>query len=354
MSDIISKKLRKLAPYQPDITQGAVHLDANESFLELSDQLKTKIAEKIREISYNRYPDPLAAGACGAFARRYGVPAELVTAGNGSDELISLIMGTFVDKGGKVLMTRPDFSMYRFYCSISECEPVVLGKAGDLNFDPDKLIALALKEKVSLVIFSNPCNPTGQGLMRNQIINLVKSLDCLVVVDEAYMDFWDQSVLDCVKTLNNLIVLKTCSKIGFAAARMGFAAAGAELTGYLRSAKSPYNLNALTQSAAECFLNEKEYLDGAVETIKSARDSLYHALRAAESEFPSKISIFPTYANFVLAEPQDAPQMHNALRQSGVSVRLVDSRYLRITAGSPRENELLVEAVINYLRQEKK
>ena len=337
MSVPVCDKLRALAAYDPDINTCGIHLDANESFLELPDGLKRRIADRIASLSYNRYPDPLASGVCSAFAKRVGVSASLVTAGNGSDELISILFNCFLSRGDCALITRPDFSMYSIYCSLSEAQPAVLGKRGDLTFDPDEMINLAKESGAKLVIFSNPCNPTGLGISAEEVLRICRGVDALVIVDEAYMDFWDQSVLKYVSELDNLIVLKTCSKIGFAAARLGFAVANPSLTGYLRAAKSPYNVNSLTQIAGEELLSDPDYLDGAVKQITASRDALYSALSALEKKY-QKIEVFATHTNFVAVRSKYAAKLHKSLRDGGVSVRLLGGELLRITAGSAEEN----------------
>lgn len=347
----VSEKLRKLAAYDPDTNKCGIHLDANESFLELPESIKAQIAQKVAGTHYNRYPDPLASGACRAFGTRIGLDARFITAGNGSDELISVILNSFTQRGDRVLITEPDFSMYKIYCSMAEAQPVVLGKHGDLSFDPDQMIALAKAEKVRLILFSNPCNPTGQGISAKDALKIADSVDCLVVIDEAYMDFWDQSVLPQVTCRDNVIVLKTCSKIGFAAARLGFAVANDTLTGYLRAAKSPYNVNVLTQSAAEVLFTDKDCLNDAIGQIVQSRDSLYQQMKALETQFPDRIRVYETHTNFVTAQVTDAAKQHEALKESGISVRLLAGIYFRVTAGTEQENQAFIGTFTKLLRK---
>jgi histidinol-phosphate aminotransferase len=349
MSNLICDKLKQLKPYDPGIDDCSIHLDANESCMELSDAMKKKIGEKILGIHYNRYPDPLAAEICDLFGKRYNIPPRFITAGNGSDELITLMLGAFVQSGEKVLITEPDFSMYRIYCSTAECEPVILGKNGELTFDPDEMIEKANAEKVRLIIFSNPCNPTGQGICREDALKIVEKSNCLVVVDEAYMDFWNQSVLEAAPAAENLIVLKTCSKIGFAAGRLGFAVSNSTLTDYLRAAKSPYNLNSLTQAAASVFLGEKDYLTGAIDGIKRSRDRLYKSLKQLEEQYGQKMRVYETHTNFVLVRFTDSKAVCNTLKSFSISVRFI-SGCLRITAGTEQENKELISALSKILQ----
>lgn len=342
--NLICDKLKNIKPYNPGIDDCKIHLDANESCMELTDKMKKQIADKIAEIHFNRYPDPLATEICELFGRRYGVPPRFITAGNGSDELITLLLGIFCASGEKVLLTEPDFSMYRIYCGPYECKPVILNKNSEMRFDPDEMIELADKEKVRLILFSNPCNPTGQGISREDVLKIVENANCLVAVDEAYMDFWNQSVIDCASAAENLIVLKTCSKIGFAAGRLGFAVSNSRITDLLRAAKSPYNINSLTQAAASVFLGDKDYLTGAVEAIKRSRDRLYNGLKHIESQHPKDVKVFKPNTNFVLVKIKNCEYVAGALKSFGISVRYL-AGCLRITAGTDSENRELLESL---------
>lgn len=307
--------------------------------------IKEKLILSVTSLNYNRYPDPFAFRVCDAFGRFAGIKSEYITAGNGSDELISLIFGSFLEKGDSVLILEPDFSMYEFYCSISECKPLLLKKNLSLTFAPDEIIKKANENNVRMIIFSNPCNPTGQGLKSEEVLKIVNGVSCLVVIDEAYMDFWDQSVINSAPEAKNLIVLKTASKAaGLASLRLGFAISNSIITTYLKAAKSPYNVNSFTQAAGEIVFNEKEYLKNTVKLILDSKNSLYKSVKDLESEYKD-IKVFETHTNFVLVESIKAEHIHFELKKSGISVRLLGGKYLRITAGSSEENLKLINAL---------
>ena len=186
----------------------------------------------------------------------YGVSADYVTAGNGSDELISVIVGTFLSKGDKLLTVMPDFSMYGFYADLAGVTVITQEKNEDLNIGSGcALYQDSQAGKADCIMFSNPCNPTGQGLSREEVRRLVTSVDCLVVLDEAYMDFYTESLMGEAEQYDNLIILRTCSKaLGLAAVRLGFAVANQTLTAVIRAAKSPYNVNSSRRyTAVWCF-----------------------------------------------------------------------------------------------------
>ena len=346
----LPEKLTKLKAYDPITGSYAVRLDANESFFDLPQVLKAKIADQIEQISFNRYPDPVAAEVVDAFAAYYHLSPDCVTAGNGSDEIISLIIGTFMEKGQTLVTVSPDFSMYGVYASLSEIEVVTVGKEENLQIDMDKLIAAC--QKANAVVFSNPCNPTSLGIPRSEIIRLIESApDCLIIVDEAYMDFWDETVLDLVSKYKNLIVLRTCSKaIGLAAARMGFAVMDTYKTGLLRAAKSPYNCDAISQKICAAVLQEQTLLQHCCDEIIMQTQRLYAGISELVRRYPDLLEcVYPPRTNFVFVKTAYAHEIFEQLEQAGIAVRCFPNG-LRICAGTRREQTLLLSELEHILQ----
>ena len=213
MSYELNKKIRELEPYEPISGTYKIRLDANECPVNYPDFIKEEIKNAIDTIDFNRYPDPLAEKVVTAFADYYGINPKYVTAGNGSDELIFLIEAAFMEKGDRMLCVAPDFSMYKFYSSICEVECDTFIKSDDLSIDTDALIEKVNRDNIKLLLFSNPCNPTGQGMTAEDARRLVTSVNALVILDEAYMDFWDQSLINEVEKYSNLIIFRTASKL---------------------------------------------------------------------------------------------------------------------------------------------
>lgn len=346
----LSVRLKSLAPYEPVTGDFPIRMDANESFLSPPDWLRDEIAAAVRQLDFNRYPDPLCTALREKFAAFFGVNANLVTAGNGSDELISLIVNSFLESGETMAMVRPDFSMYSIYAEMAGVPTAVYEKSlGSLELDADELIAFVRAHKARLLMFSNPCNPTSQAATQADIIRIVESLDCLVVVDEAYMDFSRGSILRLTERYDNLIVLKTCSKIGMAGIRLGFAVANPVLTRVLQAVRSPYNINSMTQAAGCVWFSHGDYIRSCVEQIKASRDALFQELRALAEGKTEILQALPSFANFVFLHMADARTVFEALAARGVAVRLM-GEYLRITAGSQQENHQLVTLLDQLLR----
>lgn len=345
MSYELCGKVKDLIPYQPLSGYYKIRLDANESYILPPDYITDEMRTALSQVAFNRYPDPYAKGLCEAFADYYGIDSRQVTAGNGSDELIMVIIASLLDKGDKILTLSPDFSMYPFYAGICENTLVELKKDSELNITADEIINAANSENVRLIIFSNPCNPTAQGILKEDIKRIITSVNALVILDEAYMDFWNQSLIKDADEYDNLIVLRTASKaIGMASLRLGFAVACETLTNALRSAKSPYNVNSVSQLLGEIIYRKPEYLISCKKLVVKSRKNLYNKLSGIKG-----IKVFPSKTNFLIIELQDAKAAFEYLLSKSISVRLMGN-YLRITAGSEEENSSLVFELENFIR----
>lgn len=353
--ELFAKKLEKLQPYKVDTHKYTLRLDANESCFQMTQDMRNAFTSSIRRVDFNRYPDPDATELCKAFSEYYGINAENVAAGNGSDEIISIIMNDFLDKGSAVMTFTPDFSMYGFYAELAELIHITCPKNSDLQID-EQVADRTIKEKnVRLVIFSNPCNPTGRIEKKELIKSLaMKNPGTVFVVDEAYMDFAgelsvSESFLYDVADYSNIIVLKTLSKsFGSAALRIGFIVAHKYVTDMFKAVKSPYNLNGVSQSFGVEILKNKELLTHYTQSIIRYNRELYDSIVAmaiAERPIPEM------YTNFVFLQTSRAFEIYTALKEKGILVRYFNlgDGALRITTGSSSENALVIKALKEIL-----
>ena len=348
----LNEKIKDLKPYDPIQGSYRVRLDANESFLPLPQALVEEAKAAVERTAFNRYPDPAARELCQAFAACYGVQPQQVVAGNGSDELITVLFEAFLEKGDAFATVEPDFSMYAFNGHLHEARHVAIPKGKDLRLDVEAVAAACQREQVKLLIFSNPCNPTSLVCGREEMRKLIDSLpDTLVVLDEAYMDFSDQSLLGEVEDHPNLLVLRTCSKaFGMAALRLGFAVCGKTLAGALRAVKSPYNVNSLSQAVGTAVLRRKGELDRALETILRSRDQLYAGLRELGEKYPGRFRLLPGETNFAALEMEDGRELLAYLDRQGVAIRYTGG-LVRVTCGAPEENKIVLEEMAGYFAQ---
>lgn len=337
----LNEKVKNLTPYEPISGTYEIRLDANESFLQVPEEIENEMVKALRNTALNRYPDPMATKLVEGFAKYFKVSPENVTAGNGSDEIISVIMNAFLQKGDKILTLEPDFSMYRFYAEIAECETVKYQKNENLDVDIEEVIRLANAEKVRIVIFSNPCNPTSRIIKKDNVRKLVNSVDSLVVLDEAYMDFAeDESLLNEFENYDNLIILKTCSKaLGSAALRLGFAVANKTLTNVIRAVKSPYNVNSVSQALGEVLFAHPDYIDKCIENVIKSKEELYSQVLNIKSEKIERV--YESHTNFVFMKVKNAKEVFEKMKSRGIIIRNM-GEFLRITAGTKYENEKML------------
>lgn len=348
----LNKKVKELKPYDPITGTHRIRLDANESYITPTAEMKEEISKIAVSAHFNRYPDPNATEVCEGFAKYFNVPSDCVMAGNGSDEVISVIMNAFLQKGDTVITFDKDFSMYSFYTSIVECRNIVADKNDDYSVNIDNIIKLANAENARMIVFSNPCNPTSKVISKDDVRRLVKGVNSLVILDEAYMDFSDQSLLPEFSEYDNLIILKTCSKaIGMAGIRLGFAVAVKTLTDVLKAVKSPYNVNLLSQAIGAYIFSQPHYIDTCINRIIDSRNDLYEHLLTLEKEFPNELSLTKPDTNFVFIKCARAASVFEYLKSTGIIVRLMGD-HLRISAGRNYENEEVTNEMRKFFKGE--
>ena len=350
MNNYIPKKIEYMKEYVPDTSEPEIKLDANESPYQTPKSVIDAIERSVSFSDINRYPDPEMKELLSSYGKHIGVPAERIVAGDGSDELIALIINTFLCDGGKILICEPDFSMYAFYADFSGCEVVKYKKKDGIVTDFKELERIALSEDVKLVLFSNPCNPTGEINTSEEILDFADRVKAVVVCDEAYMEFApiDQSVINETSARDNLIVLKTVSKLGLAGLRCGFAISNTEIIAALKKTKSPYNLNSVTQKAVAVAMEHYADIEDNIDKIKKVATQMYDSLKLLENDLGFEIR--RSSANFVYLRfiaDGAAKRIHSYLRDNGVSVRLMGNN-LRITAGTSDEAMVLNKLLCNY------
>ena len=349
--NLFANKLQNLEPYKVDTNVYKARLDANESFIALPEYIREKISAALAGFDYNRYPDPNATKLKEAFCDYYGLKTENVGVGNGSDEVISLLMNCFLDAGSSVLTFTPDFSMYAFYANLAGMKVVSCPKKADFSIDFDAALKAIKENDVKMVIFSNPCNPTGRIEKKADIQKLANACpDTIFVVDEAYMDFASiketESFLKETENYSNIVVLKTLSKaLGAASLRLGFIVADKAFADMFFAVKSPYNVNGVSQVIGEILLREKDFLDECTEKLTCSAQKLRQEIIEKGLGSP-----YETYTNFVFYTDKDAEKKQKYLRDNGVLIRKfgIDGGALRITAGNEEENKAVVDLLEQF------
>lgn len=298
------------------------------------------------ETGFNRYPDPYQQAVKQKIAEVKGTKSEYIFLGNGSDEPIDLLFRAFCNPGvDNVIAIDPSYGMYTVSADINDVEVKKVLLDEDFKLNAEKLLA-ATNAKSKLIFLCSPNNPSGNLLDNEEILKVVTGFNGLVVVDEAYIDFAPgASLLSELEKYPNLIILQTFSKAwGLAGIRLGMAFCAPEIIAVLNKIKFPYNINALTQQRAMEALEQVEQKNEWVETIMKERAKLSEEL----VRFPFVTKIYPTDANFLLIQMNDAKGIFNYLMEEGVIVRdrskvALCKDSLRITVGSIEENKTLIE-----------
>ena len=297
---------------------------------------------------YNRYPDPLQLEVKNAISKIKGVPVESIFLGNGSDEAIDLPYRCFCRPSiDNVVAIEPTYGMYKVCADINDVayRPVLLDEHYQIK--AEKLLA-ACDDKTKIIWICSPNNPTGNSIVREEIVRTIEGFEGIVIVDEAYSDFSSQRSLraDLAK-YPNLIVLNTFSKAwGCAAIRLGMAFASKEIIDLFNKVKYPYNVNQLTQRQALEALSDPFTVDKWVRMLIQERERMMDAFRL----LPICQTVYPTDANFFLAKMDDAQKTYDYLVDCGVIVRnrtrvQLCHNCLRITIGSKAENNELIAAL---------
>ena len=318
-----------------------VFLDANENpydfFLPLGEEKREGI---------NRYPDPYQSELKKVLAGLKGVSTKNMLLGNGSDEVLDLLFRAFCEpKQDNVVVTAPSYGMYKVLANLNNVELKEVLLEEDFSLNADKIMEV-VDENTKMILLCSPNNPTGNSIAFEVIERLLNNANCLVVVDEAYIDFSTKS--SCIEKLskyNQLVVSQTLSKFyGMAGIRLGMCFASEEIIAILNRIKPPYNVNSLTQNKAIELLklNKENYKQEVMEQRE--------LLSAALKKLPFVVKVYPSEANFILIKTTDANGIYNKLLEQKIVIRnrtkeQLCENCLRITVGTPEENQLLINAL---------
>jgi len=333
---LVKKEVIALKAYSAKEIPCRIKLDANESPYGFSSAIKAA-----SEIKTNRYPDPEAKILRKLLAHELDVSAENILQGNGSDELIYYLVTTF---GGPVLFPVPTFSMYGIISRALGETAIAIPLDEEFDLDTAKILAAIKKEKPKLIFLSSPNNPTGNCFSADRILKIIEASKGLVIVDEAYQPFaGDKGFLPLLADYKNLVVMRTLSKIGLAALRLGFIVADAEIISEVNKVRLPFNVNSFSQAIAVSALRQKKQLRSSIRLIAAERDLLYSAMEEIDGVRP-----FPSEANFILFKVNDPDQVYEGLLKKGILVRNIKDVVegcLRVTVGTPPENRAFLAAL---------
>jgi histidinol-phosphate aminotransferase len=358
-SDVLRPELAELSAYAPHAGQFAIRLDANEAPPLLSAAARSRLAAVAAETAFCRYPDAGLEKLREGLAARSGVtPAEILP-GVGSDELITLLLTALSQPrhgsdAVQVVTTTPTFVMYRMSAKVrgQRVLEVPLDEHWDLS-ETAMLSALRIAEP-SVIFIASPNNPTSNQVSRERLARVIEAAPrSLVVIDEAYVDYSVENQLELYRRYENVAILRTLSKIGFAALRVGWLIARPEAVRELDKVRLPYNLPTLSQTLGALAVTElAPEIDATVRAVVAERNRLVERL----AELPNLV-VTPSQANFLwLRAERPAGELFEALSARGILVRSFHSRggrlanQLRVTIGTPQENDAFFDAYRTLVR----
>lgn len=338
---LVKKEVAGLRAYNAKEIPCRIKLDANESPYGFADAVK-----RITGIRTNRYPDPEAKALRQLLAKDLRVGPGNILFGNGSDELIYYLITTF---GGPVSYPVPTFSMYGIIGQALGEEKVEVPLDKEFDLDTNTFLAAVRKKKPKLVFLSSPNNPTGNCFSTDRILKILEASKGIVVVDEAYQPFSSETgMLPLLKDYRNLVIMRTLSKIGLAALRLGFMIADPGIIGEVNKVRLPFNLNSFSQAVASAALKRKREFRASIKTIVSERGRLLEGLERIEGVTP-----FPSEANFILLRVADPDRVYASFLREGILVRNLNDAVkgcLRVTVGTPKENASFMKALKKIMR----
>jgi histidinol-phosphate aminotransferase len=347
VEDVIRDDIRAMAAYHVPDASGMVKLDAMENPYGLPDAVRSDIVRAAAHCALNRYPDPAATQLKRELRAALAIPADMgLVLGNGSDELIQMLVMATARPDVAVLGVEPSFVMFRMISAFVRVPYIGVPLARDFALDTEAMLAALTEHRPRLVFIAYPNNPTGNLFDAAALERLIAAAPGLVVIDEAYHAFARRSFLQRISDYPNLLVMRTLSKSGLAGLRLGLLAGGREWLEQVEKVRLPYNVGVLTQLVAGQVLHHQALLEEQAAAIRSERARLFEALEATRGVTP-----FPSEANFILFRTNDAQAVFEGLKRQAVLVKNLHGSQgalencLRVTVGTREENDRFLSAL---------
>lgn len=341
--------MKDIQSYEAQKQEGIL-LNANELYRNASDKIIEEVKEALSNIAFNRYPDMENKELIQAYGDVMNIHEDKILAGNGSDEMLGLLIGYFLGKDKRLYTLDPDFSMYDYYASMHEAEVVKYTCFEDGAFDVDAFIRYGKEHDIHMILFSNPNNPTGHAINRKVIDKILYAFrDIPVIIDEAYGEFASESMLQCVDQYDNLYVTRTLSKAyGLAGARLGFLISNVENIQKLKPYVVPYNISSFTQKIGVIVLQHaKEYQPIVHDTIEQ-REKMYQKLKNLNS-----VRFYPSQANYLYGRSAWKAQLLKKFEEKQIVIRdYKDNDSFRITIGSEKQNKMVLDVLLQFEKEE--
>lgn len=329
---LVRSSLQTFQPYKPSPTlrQISEEIGVEEGEIRKLDSGENPYVERLqdktlfKDVSFYTYPDPVCTELRKKIGRYVGISPDWIMCGNGSDELIDLLIRTFLSKNEEIVICPPTFPMYEFYGKLSEAKIISVVRKADFSLDVEKLKKY-ISAKTKIVFIDSPGNPTSVVVPKKDVEVLLQE-NVIVVSDEAYFEYCGKSALPLLKKYPNLVILRTFSKwAGLAGLRVGYLIANPEIVNILLSIKAPYNVNSIAQKAAEYVLdNRQKFLKEVEEIIKSRKEFIRELSRLQD------LNVYQSQGAYILIQPKKARAVNiqKYLKTNGILVKVMSQSLL--------------------------
>ena len=344
------ERLEALVPYDPKYLPAEAYLSANENPQDVPEEVRREINRRLKTMQFNRYPDPLANGLREKIAEANGLERECVLVGNGGDELLFNIALAWGGPGRTFLTRPPTFSVYEQNALLTGTEVESIPRLADYSIDEEAVLSRVAQGGVDYVIVASPNNPTGKLASEEFLLKLLDATDALVMIDEAYFEFSRMTMRPYLAQHKNLVILRTFSKaFSLAGVRLGYILGDPAIITEFVKVRQPYSVDAVSQAIAEAVYENRASFERGIVSIIEERSRLVDELR----KLP-EVKAYPSDANYILFKAEGAGEIWQSLYDRGILVRdfsaaehLTDC--LRVTIGSPEENERFMTALKEVL-----
>lgn len=345
---VIRADIQKMTAYQvADLPSDFIKLDAMEVPYQYPEHLQQALAQQLAAAPINRYPNPATSGIQAALRAAFPIPENAqIALGNGSDELLQLLTMLVAQANATVLSVEPAFVMYRHNADLFGLNYVGVPLREDFTLDTEAVLQAIETHNPALIFLAYPNNPTGAPFNRADVEQIIQAAKGLIVIDEAYGAFSDDSFLPQAGQPENLIVLRTLSKIGFAGLRLGYAVGAPSVMKELAKIVPPYNMNHLSLTAAKFALQNMDWVNEKIDLLKQERENM-----AAELSKLPETHVFPSQANFITVRLPQAETAFNLLKENKILVKKLHGSHvllencLRLTLGTPEQNEQVLRVL---------
>lgn len=348
VTDLIRPEIQQLSAYHVPEPGDAIKLDAMENPYQWDGALIGQWLQSLQLVALNRYPDPAARQVKQQLRAVMDIPDSMeVILGNGSDELIQMLALTLNGEGRILLAPEPSFIMYRLIAQIVGMQYIgVPLQINNFNLDLSAMLEAIKNHQPALVFLAFPNNPTGNAFALEDIEAIIKACSGLVVIDEAYAPFADNTFMSRLGEYPNLLVMRTVSKLGLAGLRLGLLAGPYQWLEQIEKTRLPYNINVLSQVSAIFALQHYEVLEKQTQQIRADRANLLERLEAIDG-----VQVWPSQANFILFRVAEAQTVFNDLKNKGILIKCLHGSHplldncLRVTVGTVEENQAFLQAL---------